>query len=62
MWSSKNITYKKPYSVTGTIKFTGLKRKPKSIYVKIILLEQVKPRIYEQLTAMNIVVRKILCI
>lgn len=47
MWLSKIITYEKPYNVTGVIKLTGLERKPKSIYVKIILSERVKPRISE---------------
>lgn len=49
MWLSKNIIYEKPYNVEGIIKSTGSKRKPKSIYVQIILLERVKPRIQERL-------------
>ena len=31
MWLSKNCCYERPYSVTGAIQFTGLKRRPKSI-------------------------------
>ena len=31
MWSSKNHLYEKPYSVTGAIKFTGLKETSKVI-------------------------------
>lgn len=31
MWLSKSCCYERPYSVTGAIQFTGLKRRPKSI-------------------------------
>jgi hypothetical protein len=31
MGTSKNCLYENPYSVTGTIKYTGLKQAPKGI-------------------------------
>ena len=31
MWISKIDMYEPPYSVTGTIKYTGLKKAPKDI-------------------------------
>lgn len=31
LWVSKSVRYENPYSVTGTIKITGLKGKPKDI-------------------------------
>ncbi len=42
MWWSKNLYYKTPYSVTGTIKLTGSEQAPKVIYVQIELSERRK--------------------
>lgn len=58
MWSSKIIIYEKPYNVKGIIKLTGSQRKPKSIYVKIILLERDKPRIQERLLCEDGIVKE----
>lgn len=45
MWLSKSCCYERPYSVTGTIKFTGLKRKPKSICIdNLIGTQQVQSK------------------
>lgn len=60
MWMSSHGMSESPYSVKGTIKFTGLEKKPKNIYEQIILSERVKPRIQERLHAMMVVLRKIL--
>ena len=38
----KNIGYEKPYTVIGGIKRTGLKDKPKDIYVQIEISERGK--------------------
>ena len=58
MWWSKTVIYEKPYNVKGIIKPTGLKRKPKSIYEKIILSERDKPRIQERLFCEDDIVKE----
>ena len=37
MWFSKSCCYERPYSVIGAIKFTGLKRGPKSICIDSLI-------------------------
>lgn len=43
---SKTLVYEKPYTITGSIKQTGLQERPKGINVKIEILEQSKLAIW----------------
>ena len=43
VWVSKIVCYENPYSVTGTIKLTGLEEKPKRKIWRIRNMERGKP-------------------